>query len=411
MTRTRRGFTLIELLVAITIITVLIALLLPAVQAARESARRTQCRNNLKQIGLAEQNYAGIFGQFTEASTNTAGYNSGSCSILLCDPGGESTVLPYGDPNSHVWAELLLPYIEGQTTQQKIDFNNAHFSPWTFGPYHPAYTAKNAGCPNDSTARNYDPCAATRPAAQIIPTFICPSSVHTSNPFVEDQSLEMNWGKGLPCVTSQCQTESSAVLGHVRFLAAANDYRAIGDMCGPYQAYYTCVNHIVLKCRRPIAGVLSAEFPTLPLVKIQDGLGTTLLLGEWAGSPDIWQRGPNRVPLGSSNPMTIHHGKTAWINGTSNPGGCWMCFNNGVNYIQGSAYDGSTAVYTAMSLISPCIINCTNEEYGGLFSFHPGVVGVVMCDGTARMINQSISTNVFGHLLTPNGLDPVSDNF
>lgn len=109
MSRSRSGFTLVELLVVITIIGVLIALLLPAVQAAREAARRSQCSNNLKQIGLGLLNYESAHKVFP-----AAGYGYGACSPAT-SPTPDPNIL-----NITGWV-VLLPYLEQSALYSKYD--------------------------------------------------------------------------------------------------------------------------------------------------------------------------------------------------------------------------------------------------------------------------------------------------
>ena len=97
-----RAFTLVELLVVIAIIAILVALLLPAVQAAREAARRVQCNNNLKQIGVAMHNYHSAHGRLPY----------GASAIFDHEPGGS-------------WGAFILPYLEQQPAFDQFDFSVA----------------------------------------------------------------------------------------------------------------------------------------------------------------------------------------------------------------------------------------------------------------------------------------------
>lgn len=113
----RPGFTLVELLVVIAIIGILVGLLLPAVQAAREAARRMQCSNNLKQLALANANYEGAFKVYPPGRMGCDGINNQPCT---------------GDPNFRRVGTsafvMLLPYLEQKPLYDSMDFNNGLYS-------------------------------------------------------------------------------------------------------------------------------------------------------------------------------------------------------------------------------------------------------------------------------------------
>jgi prepilin-type N-terminal cleavage/methylation domain-containing protein/prepilin-type processing-associated H-X9-DG protein len=139
------GFTLIELLVVIAIISVLVALLLPAVQDAREAARRTQCRNNLKQLALASHNYLDISQVF---------------------PPGQMVLNFTTKPKfrGYTLFVYLLPYVEASNVYAQWDFNG-----------NPC--VNTTACPSTSA-----------PTAQLIPIYNCPSDPIPQNPFASESA-------------------------------------------------------------------------------------------------------------------------------------------------------------------------------------------------------------------------------
>ena len=148
-----RAFTLVELLVVIAIIGSLVAILLPAVNAAREAARRSQCQNNLKQIGLAILNFESAQQKFPPGQTWTT------------QSGREGSI-------DYAWSALTLAFLEESSLHDKLDFKRSYLEP------------------SNQVA-----------AAQSIPTYLCPSASLREEHRIEDRIVNFN---GVPGLTLGC---------------------------------------------------------------------------------------------------------------------------------------------------------------------------------------------------------------
>jgi prepilin-type N-terminal cleavage/methylation domain-containing protein/prepilin-type processing-associated H-X9-DG protein len=232
----RRGFTLVELLVVIAIIGVLVALLLPAIQAAREAARRSKCINNLKQFGLALQNYHNHLKTFPAGSVNRFNPNA-----------------PV--PAYHVYASphaMLMPYFEEQSLHRLYNQNVAWFYQYS------------------------------EVMEKIIPVFICPSDTGDS-PFEDlilNKILLLAISDPDPLTKVPRYSTEDQQLGNTTyaFCKGITDSWCYGQNYGPPGPPYT-PDIIKMEAER---GMFDLNW-AVPIRKITDGTSKTIAMGECAG--------------------------------------------------------------------------------------------------------------------------------
>jgi len=356
----RRGFTLIELLVVIAIIAVLIALLLPAVQSAREAARRAQCTNNQKQLGLAMHNYHTATNVFPAAfqqqdNTNVAAKTFDNDA--------------WGAWSPHT---MLLPYLEQQSL-----YNAANFM----------YNNKGSGMggPINSTVEHAR-----------IETFLCPSS---SKP--------------------QGFSDFGVRFAHNNYFASLGACVGYREWGGTVNTSQPPGVFFLMGCSRSTANTPQFEV-TVGVKDITDGTANTIAFAEWysgdnndckLSTTDVinhipWPGGPRTMPGGTNNFLV-------WINSCAagGPASVATCDGDswkrnasllGRNWIQGMfAYTLGTTLLAPNSTYPNCR-TCTwdgdNDCGSGLMvnmsSAHPGGANAVHADGSVHFIKSSTQMTV-----------------
>ncbi len=343
-----RGFTLIELLVVIAIIAVLIALLLPAVQQAREAARRSQCKNNMKQLGLALHNYESSHSTFPPSR-----FDPKTCIGTAYSPGtGDCNTVPANQTSYISWTVMCLPYMD-QANMYNI-----------YNPNQPWWDSSNLPV-----------------VSKPLPVYTCPSTPTTTR-------FDPVWGPKLAGLATG---------------SAAGDYGSMNEI---KKAYYTGNGLTDLSGTAAVQGVLAKPPYTARIRDVSDGTSNTIMVVESAGKPDAWVYAKIMTAAGytgsdskaqakitQSGTVNYNHDGTGWADPDA-----------------GLSLDGTTRSATdpsGFTLGGRSMVNGTNVSE--VYSFHVGGAHVCMGDGSVRFISESVSYITFGALCTRQGGEVVGE--
>lgn len=360
--RTRRtGFTLIELLVVIAIIAVLISLLLPAVQSAREAARRAQCTNNLKQIGLGLHNYESSNQSFPPSGESTL-FNGPGVPAQWSITAGPITQFVDGDYSA---LARVLTYMEGGAQYNALNFSIGYW---------------------EKSGANYTGSSA------VISVFICPSSsrINTQRDAVD------------PTEVAVSPTGPSAVFG------IGYGYTDYGPTC------YTDIDPLGTNTGFSLPtpyrnkasradGLLKAGQTRIG--EITDGTSNTIAIGEDAGRDERFESPYTMVSNGGDTRGLGPYDTTAkrryWR---------WVEPDNAYG-VSGAPNNKFRPMNETQSYVTGGPLGTKGNNAGAndeLFSFHPGGVNVLYGDGSVRFLKDTISVVTLRSLVTLRGGEVIS---
>lgn len=358
--RHRTGFTLIELLVVIAIIAVLVAMLLPAVQQAREAARRSQCKNNLKQLGLGLANYESSFGVFP--MTNAQNYQ----------------------PNVQGFSPQarILPYMEQAGLQDQLDFTQPAFT----GPF-------NNLVPNPQFAAAF----ATPLAVMLCPSDPAPKQVTGAGGAIYGcNNYMVSYGSGTGAnYDLRWQTDG------IVYENSSARVRDVIDGASNTVFMSESVRSVGPDTTLP-AGTLP-PFPYQMTMNGSSGVNSALQTVQGlAASGSPWSNGPSGV-INNPDLSTVWPTMTTWRGSSSA-----AIRGRGCSWAHSGALSTLTNGYSPPNSRIPDVVTHFTGFFGPR-SWHVGGAHALLGDGTVRFLSDSTDVTLHRSLHSRNGNDIVSD--